>query len=66
MFRALDGVRVEGVEVYDPETGEGEDTAMGLPHPKHNPNCEIEKNPTFSLRIRRPCDVRLVLTQKDG
>ena len=52
--------------LVDPETGEGEDTAMGLPHPKHNPNCEIEKNPTFALRVRRPCDVRVVLTQRDG
>jgi hypothetical protein len=50
----------------DTETGDGEDTAMGLPHPEHNPNCEVAKNPTYSLTIRRPTDLRIVLTQRDA
>jgi len=50
----------------DPETGDGEDTAMGLPHPEHNPNCDVAKNPTYSITIRRPTDLRIVLSQRDA
>ena len=39
---------------------------MGLPHPVHNVSCEVAKNPTFSLTVRRPTDVRVVLTQRDA
>ena len=27
----------------DPETGEGEDTAMGLPHPKHSASTAVKE-----------------------
>ena len=39
---------------------------MGLPHPVFNVACDLAKNPTFSLTVRRPSDVRLVLTQRDA
>jgi hypothetical protein len=32
----------------------------------HNVSCDVAKNPTYSLVVRRPSDVRLVLTQRDA
>lgn len=37
-------------------------TAAGLPT-KHNPDCKLWLNPQFSLRIDRPTDICLTLTQ---
>ena len=41
------------------------DTTGGLPS-KHNPGCILENNPHYSLRIDRPTDLRMTLTQADS
>lgn len=41
------------------------DTTGGLPS-KHNPGCVLENNPYYSLKIERPTDLRLTLTQADS
>jgi hypothetical protein len=40
------------------------DTAGGLPS-THNPGCVLENNPFFELKIDRPTDFRMTLTQAD-
>ena len=37
-------------------------TAAGLPS-RHNPSCKIQSNPQFSLRITRPTDVSINISQ---
>jgi hypothetical protein len=37
----------------------------GLPT-KHNPNCQLENNPHYSLNVYRPTDIKLSVTQYDG
>jgi len=39
-------------------------TAVGLPS-KHNPACDVELNPQFSLKIDRPTEVCITLSQVD-
>ncbi len=38
------------------------DSAGGLPS-KHNPGCVLENNPHYSLRIYRPTDIKVTVTQ---
>jgi hypothetical protein len=40
-------------------------TSGGLPS-KHNPNCQLENNPHYSLTIYRPTDIKLSVTQYEG
>lgn len=40
-------------------------TAWGLPT-KHNPGCELESNPQFSLEVTRPTELIVTLTQVDA
>ena len=40
-------------------------TAGGLPT-KHNPGCQFENNPQYSLRIHRPTEIRIKVTQADS
>jgi hypothetical protein len=41
------------------------DTAGGLPT-KHNPACVLENNCHFSMRVNRPTDLRITVTQADS
>jgi len=46
------------------DDGPGHDTAAGLPS-KHNPGCEIENNPHWSMTIHRPTDLKIKISQSD-
>lgn len=40
------------------------ETACGLPT-QHNPNCELDGNPQYSLSVPRPAEVMITVTQVD-
>jgi hypothetical protein len=59
---------VQGIDVTDGQSDAPPkfiNTAGGLPT-KHNPGCILENNPHYSLRVYRPVDVRITLSQADS
>ena len=61
-------LNVQGVDIVDGASDAPPkyvNTSGGLPT-KHNPGCILENNPHYSLRIFRPCEVRITLSQADS
>eukprot|EP01041_Mallomonas_annulata_P001607 gene1607-3102_t len=43
----------------------GADTSGGLPS-RHNPGCRLENNPHYVLKVHRPSELRITLSQTDS
>ncbi|KAG7399252.1 hypothetical protein PHYBOEH_009291 [Phytophthora boehmeriae] len=54
------------VQTMDARFSKADSTSSGLPT-RHNPNCNgLDNNPHFSLRVSRPTEVILTITQVDA